>query len=77
MTEQTWTFGIFNERYTMKAADAAAARIAMVLFTCENIPIAVYEPVRECILPREIISRPWGDVHAAVAALKTITKVPA
>lgn len=37
-------FGVMSKRWSMKAKNLEVAKIAMVLFINQNIPIAIYKP---------------------------------
>ena len=50
-----YEFGIMDNKYELKSEDDVLAKVAMCLFYKKNIPIAIYKPNKEAILPEKIL----------------------
>lgn len=69
-------FGVMSSRYSLKANNLENAKMAMVLFFRQNIPIAIYSPVKHSFQPFEFLeSKPTVDVEEVRKAHGSIKRL--
>ena len=52
-----YEFGVMSSRFELESNDEILAKVAMSLFFKQNIPIAIYKPVRKAIMPKEVLEQ--------------------
>lgn len=50
-----YEFGVMSSKYSLEAKQLIVAKMAMVLFIKQNVPIAIYEPYQSAEMPIDIL----------------------
>ena len=49
-----YVFGVMSLKWSLEAPDLRTAKCAMSVFIGKNVPIAIYEPIQEAFMPKEV-----------------------
>lgn len=52
-----YVFGVMSCKYSLEAEDKGTAYICMCLFIDQNIPIAVYSPLKDSFMPLNVLEK--------------------
>lgn len=51
-----YKFGVMSTKYSLKSPSLVVAKMAMMSFFEQNLPIAIYEPEEQCFMPSDFLN---------------------